>query len=60
MAPTCCLAANLALIYSNRSGTKSLWQSLSTPNTALWAVARLALALLLGDLYLPPAPALHG
>ena len=50
---TTLVIANLALIYSNRSGTKSLWQSLSTPNTALWAVTGLALALLLGALYLP-------
>ena len=56
---TTLVIANLALIYSNRSGIRSLSQSLSTPNTAPWAVAGLALALLLGSLYLP-APVLHG
>ncbi len=47
------VVANLALIFSNRSGTKSLWRSLRTPNKTLWVVVGLALALLLGALYLP-------
>jgi Ca2+-transporting ATPase len=45
--------ANLALIFSNRSGTKPLWTSLRTPNLALWVVVGLALALLAAALYLP-------
>jgi Ca2+-transporting ATPase len=49
--------ANLALIFSNRSGTKTLWASLRTPNPALWRVVGLALALLLAALYLPWAAA---
>ena len=40
------VVANLALIFSNRSGTKSLWVSLRTPNLTLWIVVGLALALL--------------
>jgi len=47
------VVANLALIFSNRSSTKSLWSSLRTPNKTLWVVVGLALALLLGALYLP-------
>ncbi len=44
---------NLALILSNRSSTRSLWETLRTPNRLLWAVVGLALALLLAALYLP-------
>jgi len=47
------VVANLALIFSNRSGTKPLWRSLRTPNKTLWVVVGLALTLLLGTLYLP-------
>ena len=47
------VVANLALIFSNRSGTRSLWASLRTPNRTLWVVVGLALALLLSALYLP-------
>ena len=47
------VVANLALILSNRSGTRSLWASLRTPNITLWVVVGLALALLLGALYFP-------
>jgi Ca2+-transporting ATPase len=47
------VVANLALIFSNRSGRKSLWQSLRTPNKTLWVVAGLAMALLVGALYIP-------
>ncbi|HEY8707114.1 MAG TPA: cation-translocating P-type ATPase, partial [Burkholderiaceae bacterium] len=45
--------ANLALIFSNRSGTQLLWTSLRRPNPTLWVVVGLALALLLAALYLP-------
>ncbi len=47
------VVANLALIFSNRSGPKPLWASLRAPNLTLWVVAGMALALLLAALYLP-------
>jgi len=47
------VVANLALILSNRSGTEPLWVSLRTPNVTLWGVVGLAVALLLGALYVP-------
>ncbi len=45
--------ANVALIFSKRSNTQSLWASLRTRNRSLWLVVALALALLLLALYLP-------
>jgi Ca2+-transporting ATPase len=50
---TTLVVANLALILSNRSGTEPLWVSLRTPNVTLWGVVGLAVALLLGALYVP-------
>ena len=50
---TTLVVANLALIFSNRSGTKSLWTSLRTPNPILWIVVGLAFAFLLLALYTP-------
>ena len=47
------VVGNLALIFSNRSATRPIWATLRTPNTVLWAVAGLALALLLAALYVP-------
>ena len=47
------VCANLALIFSNRSGTQSLWAAMRTPNATLWAVVGLASTLLLAALYLP-------
>ncbi|GCL64686.1 cation-translocating P-type ATPase [Pseudaquabacterium pictum] len=47
------VVGNLALILSNRSATRSLWATLRTPNSTLWVVVGLALALLLAALYLP-------
>jgi Ca2+-transporting ATPase len=47
------VVGNLALILSNRSATRSLWATLRTPNTTLWVVVGLALALLLAALYIP-------
>ena len=47
------VVANLALIFSNRSGTRSLWAALQTPNRTLWVVVGLALTLLLSALYVP-------
>ena len=50
---TTLVIANLALIFSNRSSTRSLWASLCTPNMTLWVVVGLAVASLLGALYTP-------
>lgn len=47
------VAANLALIFSNRSRTRTMLESLRTPNPAIWIVSGLALGLLLLALYLP-------
>ncbi|MGI9216131.1 MAG: HAD-IC family P-type ATPase, partial [Hydrogenophaga sp.] len=47
------VVGNLALIFSNRSATRPIWATLRTPNTVLWAVAGLALVLLLAALYVP-------
>jgi P-type Ca2+ transporter type 2C len=47
------VVANLALIFSNRSGTGPLWASLRTPNPTLWTVVGVAFALLLLALYVP-------
>ena len=44
---------NLALIFSNRSRTASLWASLRVPNRTLWVVAGLALGLLALAIYQP-------
>ena len=44
---------NLALIFSNRSRTASLWSSLRVPNRTLWVVAGMALGLLVLSIYLP-------
>lgn len=45
--------ANLALIYSNRSRSRSLLASLRTPNPVLWLVTAVTLAILLLSLYVP-------
>jgi P-type Ca2+ transporter type 2C len=47
------VTGNLALILSNRSTTQSLWATLRTPNSILWVVVGLAMALLLSALYVP-------
>jgi len=47
------VVGNLALILSNRSATRALWDLLRTPNAALWAVVGGASLLLLAALYLP-------
>jgi Ca2+-transporting ATPase len=44
---------NLALIFSNRSRTDSLWVGLRVPNRTLWVVTGLTLGLLGLTLYLP-------
>jgi Ca2+-transporting ATPase len=50
---TTLVVGNLALIFSNRSRTKSLWHSILVPNRTLWAVTGLTLGLLGLALYLP-------
>ncbi len=47
------VTGNLALILSNRSATQSLWTTLRTPNSTLWVVIGLAMALLMSALYAP-------
>ncbi len=47
------VAGNLALIFSNRSQSGSLWSALFVPNRTLWVVAGLALGLLGVALYVP-------
>ena len=47
------VVANLALIFSNRSRSQSLWRTLRVPNLTLWVVAGLTAGLLLLALYLP-------
>jgi Ca2+-transporting ATPase len=47
------VCTNLALIFSNRSRTGSLWASLWVPNRVLWWVVGAALSLLLLALYVP-------
>ena len=50
---TTLVVANLALIFSNRSGTKAAWTPLRAPNHTLWIVVGAAFALLLLALYTP-------
>jgi Ca2+-transporting ATPase len=50
---TTLVMGNLALIFSNRSSSASLWVSLRVPNRALWTVAGLTSALLAVTLYQP-------
>jgi Ca2+-transporting ATPase len=50
---TTLVCTNLALIFSNRSRTGSLWASLWVPNRTLWLVVAAALSLLLLALYVP-------
>ena len=47
------IIANLALIFANRSRTRSIVESLRAPNPALWAVTGATLVLLALALYLP-------
>jgi Ca2+-transporting ATPase len=47
------VVGNLALIFSNRTGSASLWASLWVPNRTLWIVCAAALALLGLTLYVP-------
>jgi Ca2+-transporting ATPase len=47
------VCTNLALIFSNRSRSTSLWASLWVPNRTLWAVVGAALGLMSLALYQP-------
>ena len=50
---TTLVIANLALIFSNRSRTRSLLASLRAPNPILWIVTAVTLGFLALSLYLP-------
>jgi Ca2+-transporting ATPase len=50
---TTLVMGNLALIFSNRSSSGSLWRSLRVPNRTLWIVTGVTLGLLGLALYLP-------
>ena len=50
---TTLVMGNLALIFSNRSRSGSLWASLRVPNRTLWLVTGVTLAILSLALYLP-------
>jgi Ca2+-transporting ATPase len=50
---TTMVIANLALIFSNRSRSRSLLESLRAPNATLWIVTGLTLGFLALSLYLP-------
>lgn len=50
---TTLVMGNLALIFSNRSQTTSIWTSLQVPNRALWGVTGATLVLLGLAVYLP-------
>jgi len=47
------VVGNVALIFSNRTGSASLWASLRVPNRTLWTVTGVTLGLLALTLYLP-------
>lgn len=50
---TTLIVANLGLIFVNRSWTRTVWSTLSTPNWALWGVIGGAVAFLGLTLYIP-------
>ena len=47
------VVGNLALIFSNRSGSGALWRSLQVPNRTLWGVSGLTLGFLGLALFVP-------
>lgn len=47
------IIANLSLILTNRSWTRTIWETLSSPNTALWWVIGGTLTLLMLTIYQP-------
>lgn len=48
------VSSNIALIFSNRAGTASIWASLKVPNRTLWVVTALTLAILAVAMYFGP------
>jgi len=58
LAFTTLLFGNLALILSNRSWSKTILQTLRSPNPALWWIMALAVIILGLVLYLPPLQSL--
>ena len=50
---TTLVLGNLALIFSNRTGSATLWASLRVPNRTLWTVTGITLGLLALTLYVP-------
>ena len=47
------IVGNIALIFTNRSWTKTIWEMLRAPNPALWWVTGSALLVLAAILYVP-------
>lgn len=47
------IVGNLCLIFTNRSWSRTIWQTLRSPNRALWWVTASALAILAAILYVP-------
>jgi P-type Ca2+ transporter type 2C len=47
------IVGNIALIFTNRSWSKTIWESWRVPNRALWWVAMTALLVLVAILYVP-------
>ena len=47
------VVGNVALIFSNRTGSATLWASLRVPNRTLWGVTGVTLGLLALTLYVP-------
>lgn len=48
------IVGNLSLIYANRSWSRTIWQTLRSPNRALWWVTAAALVTLAVIIYVPP------
>jgi len=47
------VVANIALIFTNRSWSRTVWKMFGTPNEALWIVSCAAILCLLATLYVP-------
>jgi P-type Ca2+ transporter type 2C len=52
------VVGNLALIFTNRSWSATIWETLSSRNKALWWVSAGAVSTLAATLYIPPLRAL--
>jgi P-type Ca2+ transporter type 2C len=52
------IAGNLCLIFTNRSWSRTIWQTLRSTNRAIWWVAASALGMLAAILYVPSLRAL--